>query len=73
MDERFEKRLIELGIDLKQLRECLKRYCSQHGQKASKTEKMNVEKALKDPKVNEAFDKLNADFMSKNKTFGFME
>ena len=73
MDERFEKRLIELGIDLKQLRECLKRYCSQHGQKVSKTEKMNVEKALKDPKVNEAFDKLNADFMSKNKTFGFME
>jgi Common central domain of tyrosinase/von Willebrand factor type A domain len=66
MDERFEKRMIELGIDLKQLRECLKRYCSQHGQKVSKTEKMKVEKALKDFNVADSFDKLNADFMFTN-------
>ena len=73
MDERFEKRLIELGIDLKQLRECLRKYCSQHSQKVGKMDKMSIEEALKDPKVTESFDKLNADFMSKNKTFGFME
>lgn len=71
IDERFEKRLAESGIDLKHLRECLEKYCSPRRHPDEKRQIIDFEKALNDPNVKAVIDRLGAGFVFKDETLGF--
>ena len=61
--------MLEAGIDLKQLRECLKKYCTHRKQHGGREQVIDAEKALTDVKVKAAVQKLSIAF--NNRTFGF--
>ena len=71
INENLEKRLIELGIDLNHLRECLKKYCSHRKHPDEKVHGIDFRKALADPNIIAAFERLSADFILNDETFGF--
>jgi hypothetical protein len=71
LNEKLEKRLKESGIDLKHLRECLKKYCYHRKQPEGKARGIDFGKALADPAIMAAFDKMGADFILNDETFGF--
>lgn len=71
INEKFEKRLAESGIDLKHLRECLKKYCSPRKHPDEKRQIIDFEKALNDPSVKAVIDRLGAEFVFKDETLGF--
>lgn len=71
LNEKFEKKLADEGIDLKHLRECLKQYCSHRKIPDEKHQLIDFEKALADPCVKALLDRLGTEFFLKDETFGF--
>ena len=71
LNEKFEKKLADEGIDLKHLRECLKSYCSYRKNPEEKYQLIDFEKALADPGIKALLNKLGTEFFLKDETFGF--
>ena len=69
LQPKFEKKMLEEGIDLKQLRECLKKYCTHRKHHGGREQVIDAERALADVKVKAAVQKLSVAF--NNNTFGF--
>jgi hypothetical protein len=71
LKEDLEKRLREIGIDLNNLRECLKKYCYHRKHPEEQPQGIDFKKALADPHIIAAFEKFGADFILNDETFGF--
>ncbi len=71
INEKLEKKLKESGIDLMRLRECLKKYCYHRKQPERKAHGIDFGKALADPNIMAAFNKMGANFILNDETFGF--
>ncbi len=72
INERFEEKLRESGIDVNHLRECIKRYCASH-----KYPRRNVEltpadarSVMEHPQITSLMEKISRDLML-GETFGF--
>lgn len=71
INQTLEKRLHDLGIDLKHLRECLKKYCHPSTRQKETRQEIDFQRAFADPQVMAAFEKFGVDFKLNDETFGF--
>lgn len=71
INEKLEKTLLELGIDLKNFRECLKKYCFPRKHTDEKLQGIESEKSFNDPDVMAGLQRPGSGFIFSDETFGF--